>query len=106
MSPALAAAIDVAESLAWYPIANGTTRSSWYFPRKDAARELVERLGLVRLSANAGDELRLLVGAMRRAARCTYCNRCGPPYAQRRAAILQLRGCLVVWRRTAAVEAA
>jgi hypothetical protein len=54
------------------------------------------------LSADASDELRYLVLAIRRAAGCSYSNRMGPPYYARREAIFQLRGCLDVWKRQVA----
>ena len=102
MSPELAAAIDAAEDLAWRPTSNlpGSLR---YHERKESAERLCERLAAVRsLSANASPELRYLLDAMRRAAGCSYANRRGPAYYERRSAIYQLRGCLDVWKRSVA----
>lgn len=75
MSPTLASAIDVAESLAWFPIANGTGSTSWYAARRETATELAARLRGVRIPVGASAELRLLVRAMRRAAAASYSNR-------------------------------
>lgn len=100
MSPELRAAIDAAEDLAWRPTANlpGSLR---YTERKESADRLCERLAAVRaLSANASPELRYLVDAMRRVAGCSFSNRRGEPYYARRAAVWELRGCLVVWKRS------
>lgn len=84
MSPALADAIAAAEALAWLPTAN--LSQPVYEIRHDAAAALVAAIaGVGSLSINAGDELRYLVAAMRRAA----------------AAIYQLRGCLAVWKAAA-----
>lgn len=93
MTPTFAAAVDVAETLAWYPIANGTGSSDWYRERQEAAIELATRLDRVRVRG-ASEEDRLLLVAMRRAARASYCNRTGAPYYERREAILQLRAAI------------
>lgn len=99
MSPATRAAIDAAEDLAWRPTSNlpGSLR---YHERKESHQRLCDLLAHVRLSANASPELRYLVAAMRRAAACSYANRRGPAYYERRAAIYELRGCLVVWKES------
>lgn len=94
MSPELAAAIDAARELAWMPTAN-LRASLTYDERKAAHARLVARLAEVRgLSANASPELRYLVPAMRRVAACTFSNRTGHPYYERRQAVAELRGCL------------
>lgn len=98
MSPVLAEAIDVATDLAWRPVANlpGSLR---YLERRDLHDRLVGLMVRVSLSANASAELRFLVDAMRRVARASFSNRRGEPYYERKAAVLELRGCLDVWRR-------
>jgi hypothetical protein len=102
VSPALCAAIDAAEDLAWRPMSN-LPRGVRYNERLASHQRLVEALGAVRgLSANASDELRYLVTAIRRAAAASYSNRMGQPYYERREAIYQLRGCLDVWKRSMA----
>lgn len=99
MSPALCAAIEAAEDLAWRPMSN-LPRGIRYNERLASHQRLVLALGAApRLSANASDELRYLVRAMRRAAAASYSNRMGQPYYERREAIYQLRGCLDVWKR-------
>lgn len=104
MSPATRAAIDAAEDLAWRPTSNlpGSLR---YHERKEAHQRLCERLAAVRLSANASPELRFLIAAARRAAGCSFANRMGRPYYERRTAIYELRGCLVVWKRSVGLAA-
>jgi hypothetical protein len=102
MTGALAAAIDVATELAWYPIANGTRRNSWYLRRREAHAELCRRLTRARLPHHPEPQLVALLAAMRRVAAATFCNRCGPPYYARRTAVLQLRGCLDQYREAAA----
>lgn len=102
MSPAVRAAIDAAEDLAWRPTYNlpGSLR---YHDRQEAAQRLRDLLARVRrLASDASHELRLLIAAMRRAAAATYANRKGPPYYERKQAIYELRGCLVVWKRSVA----
>lgn len=102
MSPQLAAALDVARELAWYPVCNATGRSSWYRQRQEAHAELQRRLALVgRLSVNASPQLHATVVAMRRVAAASFSNRCGPPYYERREAMLQLRGCFDALRMAA-----
>lgn len=99
MSPALRAAIDAALDLAWRPTYNMPSRVG-YYERHEAHERLCERLAAVRLSANASPELRFLVDAMRRVAGCSFANRRGEPYYARKAAVYELRGCLVVWKRS------
>lgn len=101
MRPTLRAAIDAAEDLAWRPTSNlpGSLR---YHERKESHQRLCERLAAVRLSGNASPELRFLIAAMRRVACCSFANRMGPPYYERRAAVYELRGCLDVWKRSVA----
>jgi hypothetical protein len=95
--------IEAAEDLAWRPTYNipgrGGTRS-----RMESSERLCAALMAWsgRLPANAPDELRYLIAAIRRAAGCSYSNRKGPPYYERRQAIYQLRGCLDVWKRSVA----
>lgn len=100
MTPAVRAAIDAAADLAWRPTSN-LPGSVAYHERREAAERLCERLAAVSdLSATASPELRYLVDAMRRAARCSFANRRGEPYYYRKRTIYELRGCLVVWQRS------
>lgn len=100
MSPALAAAIAAAEDLAWRPTAN-LPGSLAYTERKESADRLCRLLaGVSSLSANASPELRFLVDAMRRVAGCSFANRRGEPYYARKRAVLELRGCIDVWKRS------
>lgn len=99
MSPALRGAIDAAIDLAWRPTSNlpGSVR---YHERREAAEELCRRLQAVALPDDAPDELRFLLAAMRRVAGCSFANRMGQPYYERKAAVFELRGCLVIWQRS------
>jgi hypothetical protein len=97
MTPDLAAAVDVARTLAWLPWSNSSGRKGWYAERRDAHAELLRRLDSVIAPTTAIPELAALVAAIRRAAQCTYSNRFGPPYAERRDAIRKLRGALSAW---------
>lgn len=94
--------MDVANELAWYPVANATGKSSWYRRRQDGHAELQRRLTSVSVPVNASPQLVALIIAMRRVAAASFSNRCGIPYYERRHAILQLRGCLDEQRREAA----
>ncbi len=100
MSPALSLAIEAAEDLAWRPTYNIPGRNAYQarHASHDALCAALSRVG--RLSANASPELRYLVAAMRRAAGCSFANRQGRPYYERKQAIYELRGCLVVWLRS------
>lgn len=104
MSPALARTIDAARDLAWRPTANlGGRSATGYEPRMEAHRRLVDALADVTgLSANASDELRFLLAAIRRVAACSFANRMGQPYYERKQAVAELRGCLVVYDRSLA----
>jgi hypothetical protein len=97
MGPALEAAIAAAEDLAWRPMANVVGLA--YGDRQESATRFRERLERARLPAGAEPELRCLVEAMRRAAECSYANRMGLAYYERRRAVAELRGALIVWRR-------
>jgi hypothetical protein len=99
VSPALAAAIGAAADLAWRPTYN-IPGALAYRERQEAAQRLRDRLCGARLPANAPAELRFLVAAMRRVARCTFANRKGEPYYWRKRCVYELRGCLVVWQRS------
>ena len=102
MSPILAAAIAAAEDLAWRPTYN-MPGSVGYHERRESHQRLCELLGrATALSANASPQLRSLVAAMRRAAGCSFANRRGAPYYERRQAIKELRGCLDEWKRSVA----
>ena len=102
MSPALRAAIDAAEDLAWRPMAN-LPGSLAYTERKESHARLCERLARVTaVSANASPQLVALLAAMRRAAGCSFANRMGQPYYERRQAVRELRGCLDEWKRSVA----
>lgn len=105
MRPELAAAIAAAEDLAWRPTANlpGSLR---YTERKESADRLCRLLAKVTaLSANASPELVYLVAAMRRTAGCSFANRRGEPYYARKRAVIELRGCIDVWKRSRTVAA-
>jgi hypothetical protein len=104
MTPSLAAAIDAATDLAWRPTSN-LPGSLAYRERKESAERLCELLRAVRIPAGASPELRFLVAAMRRAGRCSFSNRRGEAYYERRRCIYELRGCLDVWRRAGEVAA-
>ena len=68
---------------------------------------LAERLSAVHaLSANASPELVYLVAAIRRAAAASFSNRMGLPYFERKRAVMELRGCLIVWKRSRGLELA
>ncbi len=103
MKPELAMTIDAARDLAWQPTHNLGGRGG---PRRLAERHesherLVDALGRVTaLSANASPELRYLVAAIHRVAACTFSNRMGRPYHERKQAVAELRGCLDVYDRS------
>lgn len=97
MTPAIAAAIDAAIDLAWRPTAN--LPGTGYHERREAAERLCERLQGLTVPASAPEELLYLIAAMRRAAACSYANRMGHAYYERKQAIYELRGCLVIWQR-------
>lgn len=101
VSPALAMAIDAARDVAWRPTANcGKRRAVAYAERKEAHQRLVDALeALTGLSANASPQLRFLLAAMRRVAACSFANRMGLPYYERKQAVAELRGCLIVYDR-------
>lgn len=97
MSPALAAAIDAARDLAWRPMAN--VSGIRLVERHESHERLIDALALCRqqisdMPADAAPEIVFLVRAMRRAARCSYSNRMGVPYYERRQAIAELRGAI------------
>lgn len=106
MSPRLLVTLDAARELAWWPHTNfGGHRAHLYQERRDAHQRLVDRLADLRgLSANAGPELRALIAAVRRVAACTFSNRTGLPYAERRQAMAQLRGAFDAWDRARGAE--
>lgn len=95
VSSHLAGAIAVARALAWLPVANLV--GVRFHERRELHAELVARLSLARTPANADPALAYLVGAMRRVAAASFANRRGEPYYVRKAALLELRGCLVVY---------
>jgi hypothetical protein len=102
MTPALAKTIDAARDLAWRPTSNlGGRRAVAYEPRLEAHRRLVDALaGVTGLSANAAPELRYLLAASRRVAACSFSNRMGHPYYERKQAVAELRGCLITYDRS------
>lgn len=108
MAPRLADTLDAARELAWWPHGNFGGHSARLYPaRREAHQRLVDLLAGVRgLSANASPELRALVAAIRRVAACTFSNRTGLPYAERRQAMAQLRGAFDVWDRSRGAEPA
>lgn len=98
MSPALSAAIYAARELAWHSHCN--LMPARLRARHAAHDRLVERLRDVHaLSANAGPELRFLVEATHRVALCSFANRMGIPYYERKQAIAELRGRLLAYDR-------
>ena len=102
MSPAVSAVVDAARDLAWRPTAN-TANAVGYAGRKEAHAALIaalEAMGRVRVRE---PELVYLLDAARRVARCSFSNRWGEPYYERREAVYQLRGCLDVWARSAGI---
>jgi hypothetical protein len=50
-------------------------------------------------------ELRFLLEAMARVARCSFANRRGLPYYERKESVAQLRGCLLAYDRSREVAA-
>lgn len=98
MTRELQAVIAAAEDLAWRPTSN-LARGDRYNERKASHERLLAALAAWsgHLSANASDELRFLVKAIRRVAACSWCNRMGLAYYERREAVWQLRGCLDVF---------
>jgi len=104
--PELSAAIFAARELAWQPTHNLSSRER-YQERHDAHARLVAALNRVTaLSANAAPELRFLVEAMHRAVACSFANRKGLAYHERKQAIAELRGCLLAYDRGREVKAA
>lgn len=97
MTPATAKLIDVARHLAWMPLANMGHASLRYRERRDAHHLVVSLLPTARRRRTGDPVLDALLAAIRRVAGCTFSNRYGRPYADRRQAMLELRGCLVVW---------
>lgn len=108
MSPALAATIDAARDLAWRSTSNyGGKAAHLYRQRYEAHQALVVALGGVTgLSANASPELQYLVAAIRRVAACSFANRMGHAYYERKQAVRELRGCLDAYDRVAKATAA
>ena len=99
MSPALSAVIFAARELAWESHVNLSDRKR-YAHRNELHRRLLDALEHVTgLSANASPELRYLVEAIYRAAACSWANRKGLPYYERKEAVAQLRGCLLAYDR-------
>jgi hypothetical protein len=97
VSPALREAIVVAGEIAWQPFANLAAGARYDERRETHARLVATLERTTGLSANASPELRLLVEAMWRVAAASFSNRYGLPYYERREALRQLRGCLVVY---------
>lgn len=103
MTPALAQAIEAARDLAWRSTSNYGGRSAiLYADRKESHDRLVTALSKmsyrdVLVTTMAFEELRFLVDAMRRVAACTFSNRMGLPYHERKQAVKELRGCLVTY---------
>ena len=105
MSPTLSAAIFAARELAWEPTHNLADRKR-YARRHELHRRLVDALThTTGVSANAGAELRYLVEAMHRVAMCSFANRKGAPYYERKQCVAELRGCLLAYDRSREVAA-
>lgn len=98
MSPRLAEAVDVARDIAWRSL--GNLAGVRFAERRELHRRLEALVDGLSVSANAGPELRYLVAAIRRVAACSFANRRGPRYYERRQAIIELRGCLEVYDRS------
>jgi len=102
MKPELASVIFAARELAWESHVNLSDRKR-YAHRNKLHRRLVDVLTRVSaLSANASPELRYLVEAIYRAAACSWANRKGLPYYERKQAVAELRGCLLAYDRSLA----
>lgn len=100
MKPELATVIFAARELAWESHVNLSDRKR-YAHRLELHRRLVETLTrATALSANASPELRYLVEAIYRAAACSWANRMGLRYYERKEAVAQLRGCLLAYDRS------
>ena len=100
MSPTLAAAIYAARELAWEPTHNLSNRER-YAARNAKHDALIDALGRTSgLSANASAELRFLLEAMHRVAACSFANRRGEPYYERKVCVAELRGCLLAYDRS------
>lgn len=99
MSATLSAAIFAARELAWQSHVNLSDRRR-YAERNECHRRLCEALEHVTaLSANASPELLFLFEAIHRAAACSWANRYGVPYFERKQAVAELRGCLLAYDR-------
>lgn len=102
MKPELSATIFAARELAWESHVNLSNRKR-YAHRNELHQRLVDALTRVSaVSANASPELRYLVEAIYRAAACSWANRMGLPYYERKEAVAQLRGCLLAYDRSLA----
>lgn len=105
MSPALSAAIYAARELAWQPTHN-LSNAERYAARHAAHDRLVEALaGTKAVSANASPELRFLLEAIHRVALCSFANRKGVAYYERKQSVAELRGCLLAYDRSREVAA-
>jgi hypothetical protein len=98
MSPELCAAIEAATDLAWRPTCNLAVKAS-YRARHESHERLVSAIGSVRHAVNGPPALAYLWLAILRVARCSFANRMGAAYYERKEAVRQLRGCLDVWRK-------
>lgn len=105
MRPELNAAIFAARELAWQPHVNLSDKKR-YAHRNELHRRIVDALAkTTALSANASPELRYLVEAIHRVALCSWANRMGAPYYERKQAVAELRGCLLAYDRSREVAA-
>ena len=105
MSPALSAAIYAARELAWQSHVNLSSRER-YVARHAAHQRLVDALvGVRTVSGNASPELRFLVEQMHRIALCSFANRKGHRYYERKQAMAELRGCLLAYDKAREVAA-
>lgn len=98
LSPVLRESVDLARELAWWPIANQSSPLR-YRARLELHGRLVASIDRTLAPYDAPLSLVYLIEAMRRVARASFVNRMGDPYYERRAAMLQLRGCLDVYDR-------
>lgn len=100
VKPELGAVIYAARELAWHSHVNLSNRKR-YADRLAAHTRLEEALTRCSaLSANASAELRYLVAAIYRVASCSFANRMGVPYYERKVAMAELRGCLLAYDRS------
>ena len=93
--------IERARIVAWMPLAN-LPGGPLYRERKAAHQRLIDALAALPSREAGLDELGYAIRAAWRVGAATFSNRYGEPYAERREAMLQLRGALDVLDRKGA----